>query len=137
MNKKFFLTSLAVFFVWMMGGFFIHGGILHDDYGALKNLFRSDEESQKYFHWMVLSHVFLAGSFVWIYARGVEAKPWLPQGLCFGIAVMLLTIVPTYLIYYTVQPMPGQVVAKQILLDGGLILILGVGVAFVYRKHPV
>jgi hypothetical protein len=39
--------------------------------------------------------------------RGVEAKPWVAQGERFGIAVALLTVWPTYLIYYVVQPMPG------------------------------
>lgn len=134
MNKRYFLASLAIFVVSMMGGFLIHGGILHDDYKASPNLFRSDEESQNNFHLMILAHVFFSGALVWIYARGVEAKPWLPQGLRFGLAVMLLTIVPTYMIYYVVQPMPGLVAIKQIILDGILTMILGVVVAFLYRK---
>jgi hypothetical protein len=84
---------------------------------------------------MLLAHVILAGAFVWIYARGVEAKPWLGQGLRYGVAIALLTIVPTYLIYYAVQPMPGSTVAKQILFDGVLVLILGAVTAFVYRQR--
>ena len=83
---------------------------------------------------MVLAHIILAGAFVWIYSRGVEAAPWLPQGLRFGVAVALLTVVPTYMIYYVVQPMPGPVVVKQIVFDGILILILGVIAAFIYRR---
>lgn len=134
MNKRFFLASLAIFVVSMMGGFLIHGGILHDDYKSLPKLFRSDEESQSLFHWMVLAHLFSSVALVWIYARGAEAKPWLPQGLRFGLAVMLLTIVPTYMIYYVVQPMPGLVAIKQIIMDGILTMILGVVVAFLYRK---
>jgi hypothetical protein len=82
---------------------------------------------------MVLAHVILAGAFVWIYARGVEAKPWLAQGVRFGIAVALLTIVPSYLIYFVVQPMPASVVIKQIVFDGILLVILGIIVAWLYR----
>jgi Zn-dependent protease len=60
------------------------------------------------------------------------------QGLRFGIAVALLTSVPTYMIYYVVQPMPGSVVAKQIIFDSALMVILGVLVAWLYRgKTPV
>jgi hypothetical protein len=77
--------------------------------------------------------VILAGAFVWIYARGVEAKPWLAQGVRFGIAVALLTIVPSYLIYFVVQPMPASVVIKQIVFDGILLVILGIIVAWLYR----
>jgi hypothetical protein len=83
---------------------------------------------------MILAHVLLSGAFAWIYARGVEARPWLAQGLRFGVAVALLTIVPTYIIYYVVQPMPGATVVKQIVFDGVLMLILGSVAAFLYRE---
>ena len=73
--------------------------------------------------------------FVWIYARGVEAKPWMAQGVRFGVAVALLTIVPTYMIYFVVQPMPGDVVVKQIVFDGVLMLVLGTVVAWLYRDR--
>jgi hypothetical protein len=134
MNKKFLIAWLVVFIVWMLGSFVVHGVLLHDDYGQLSNLFRPEAEAQQYFPWMILAHVILAGAFVWIYARGAEVKPWLPQGVRFGIAVALLTIVPTYLIYYVVQPMPGMVVIKQVLFDGILLLILGSIVAWLYRQ---
>jgi hypothetical protein len=82
---------------------------------------------------MILAHVIMAGAFVWIYARGVEAKPWVAQGVRFGVAVALLMIVPTYMIYFVVQPMPGDVVIKQIVFDGVLMVILGMIVAWLYR----
>jgi len=44
---------------------------------------------------MILAHVILAGAFVWIYSRGVEAKPWLAQGFRFGLAIALPTRVRT------------------------------------------
>jgi hypothetical protein len=53
--------------------------------------------------------------------------------LRFGVTIALLTVVPTYLIYYAVQPMPGILVAKQIVFDGLLLLALGLVVAFLYR----
>lgn len=70
---------------------------------------------------------------MWIYARGVEAKPWMAQGVRFGLAVALLTVVPSYLIYFVVQPMPGDVVIKQIVCDGVPTIILGMIVAWLYR----
>jgi hypothetical protein len=111
----------------------VHGVLLHDDYAQLPNLFRSEADSQAYLPLMILAHVIMAGAFVWIYARGVESKPWVAQGLRFGVAVALLTIVPTYLIYYVVEPMPGATVVKQIVCDGILVTLLGAIVAFVYR----
>ena len=37
------------------------------------------------------------------------------------------------MIYFVVQPMPGEVVVKQILFDGVLMVILGTIVAWLYR----
>ena len=37
------------------------------------------------------------------------------------------------MIYYVVQPMPGQVAVKQIVFDGILVTALGLLVAFLYR----
>jgi hypothetical protein len=134
MNKQFFIAWLVIFVAWMAGSYVVHEILLHDDYMALSNLFRSKSEAQALFPFMILAHVIMAGAFVWIYARGIEAKSWLPQGLRFGLAVALLTIVPIYMIYYVVQPMPGMTVVKQIVFDGVLLLILGVVVALIYRR---
>jgi hypothetical protein len=133
MNNKLALAWVLVFVAWMIGSFVVHGVLLRADYMQLSSLFRTDADAQKYFPVMLLAHVVMAGAFVWIYARGVEAKPWLAQGIRFGLAVALLTIVPTYLIYFAVQPLPAGVVVKQIIGDGILLLILGSIVAWVYR----
>ncbi len=134
MNKRFFIAWIVLFIAWFAGSFVVHGTLLHDDYSKLTNLFRTEPEMQHYFPLMVLAHVIMSGAFVWIYSRGVEAAPWLPQGIRFGFAIALLTIVPNALIYYVVQPMPGMVVVKQIVFDGILMLILGVIAAFMYRQ---
>ena len=134
MIKKLAIAWIAVFVAWMAGSFVVHGLLLHDDYATLPQLFRPEEEAGKYFPIMILAHVILAGAFVWIYSGGAEAKPWPAQGLRFGVAIAFLTVVPTYMIYYVVQPMPGLHVVKQIVFDGLLIVLLGVIVAAVYRK---
>src|SRR3984957_9220739 len=133
MNKKFIIAWAVLFVAWFVGSFVVHGMLLHSDYAQLTNLFRPENAQQGFFPLMILAHVILAGAFVWIYARGVEAKPWLAQGVRFGVAVALLTVVPTYLIYFVVQPMPGEVVVKQIVFDGALTVILGMIVARLYR----
>ena len=134
MNRRFFIGWVVVFVVWMIGSFVAHGVVLREDYAKLPGLFRPDAESQKYFPLMILAHVIMAGALVWIYARGIEVKSWLAQGVRFGVAISLLAIVPTYTIYYVVQPMPGLLVAKQIVFDGILVVLLGVTVAFLYRQ---
>jgi hypothetical protein len=134
-NKKFIIAWIVLFVAWVLGSFVVHGVLLRSDYMQLGNLFRPESEEQKYFPLMILAHVILSGAFVWIYARGVESKPWMAQGMRFGVAVAMLTIVPSYLIYFVVQPMPAGVVIKQILFDGVLLVILGAIVAWLYRDR--
>ena len=133
MNKKFLIAWVVLFVAWMLGSLVVHGMLLRPDYMQLTGLFRSEAGGQTYFPLMLLAHVLLSGAFAWIYARGVEAKPWLPQGIRFGIAIALLTSVPTYIIYFVVQPMPGNVVIKQIIFDSVLMVILGTIIAWLYR----
>lgn len=135
MNRKFLVAWLVIFVAWMAGSFLVHGVLLHGDYAKLPNLFRPETEAQQFFPLMLLAHVIMAGAFVCIFARGVEAKPWLAQGLRFGTLVALPAVVPTYMIYFVVQPMPAQTVARQIMFDGALLLLLGAIAGFLYRDQ--
>jgi hypothetical protein len=133
MNKSFLGTWVVVFILWMAGAFLVHDTLLHNDYAAISSLFRSEADAQQHFPFMILAHVLLAGAFTWIYIRGHEAKPWLAQGLRFGFAVALLTVIPTYIIYYVVQPIPGMTVVKQIIFDSIVLLVLGAVAAYMNR----
>jgi hypothetical protein len=133
MSKKFLIAWIVLFAAWFLGSFVVHGVLLRSDYTQLTSLFRAEEDQRKYFPLMIVAHVMLSGAFLWIYARGVEAKPWPAQGVRFGLAVALLTVVPTYMIYFAVQPMPADIVIKQIVCDGVLTIILGMIVAWLYR----
>jgi len=133
MNKRFVIAWVVVFIVWMAGSFVVHGVLLHDDYARLSNLFRTEADARQHFAWMILAHVVMSGAFAWIYSRGVEAAPWPAQGLRYGLAIALLTAVPTYMIYYVVQPMPGDTVVKQIVFDGILTVLLGLVAAYIYK----
>ena len=132
--NKFLLAWIVVFICWFAGSYVVHGMLLQDEYAKLANLFRTPADAQPLFPLMIVAHLMLSWALVWIYSRGAEAKPWLGQGLRFGVAVALLTVVPTYLIYYVVQPMPGAIVVKQIVFDSILILILASITAFIYRQ---
>ncbi len=99
MSKRFWLSAFVVFVLAMATDILLHGLILHGDYAQLPNLMRTEADSQHYLGWMILAHMLIAGAFVWIYQRGREDKPFLSQGLRFGLVVALLMVVPIYLIY--------------------------------------
>jgi hypothetical protein len=134
MNKKFFIAWLATFVVWMVGSYLIHGMLLMADYEAHSALYRPMEDQGRYMPYLIGAHVVMAAAFVLIYRRGVEAKPWLGQGIRFGVLVALFTTIPWYTIYYSVMPLPGMMVVRQIAFDSVLCLILGATVAAVYRN---
>ena len=133
MNKKFIISWLAVFIVWMIGSFLHHGLWLADDYAALGDMMRSVEAQEGLMHFMLIAHVILAGAFVWIYMRGQEDKPWMQQGLRFGLAIALLAPIPTFMIYYVVQPTPAALAFKQALGDSVIVIVLGLLVAFLNK----
>jgi hypothetical protein len=134
MNAKFLIAWLVIFVLWMIAGVVVHGILLQADY-LTTNLMRPEAEQQEYMVWMIAAHAIMAGAFVWIYSRGRETKAWLGQGLRFGLAVALLAVVPIYIVYYCVQPLPGMLVVKQVVFDTIVVLLLGAVVAFLYRDR--
>lgn len=117
MNKKIVISVAAMFVLTMALDILVHGVLLFDSYAQLPSLYRGEQGQQTYFLHMLLAHVFIAVGFVWVYLQGKEDKPWLKQGLLFGLAMIVLTVFPTYLIYYAVQPLPDTLVAQQIIYD--------------------
>jgi hypothetical protein len=134
LNKRFLISAVVVFVLSMGFGFLVHGFLLNQEYTKLPGLFRTEQDATNYFPYMLLAHLFIAAGFVWIYLKGKESKPFLPQGIRFGLAVAVLMTIPMYLIYYAVQPMPGALVFKQIVFDTVGMIVLGVVVAWLNQS---
>jgi hypothetical protein len=134
MNGKFFIAVIVIFIAWMCGDFIVHAVLLKPEYMKLAGMMRPESEQGAYMPWMMLAHLLLAFAFVWIFTKGKEAKPFLAQGLRYGLVISLLATTPTYLIYYAVSPYPSNIVVTQIVSETILCLLLGVIIAFLYRK---
>ena len=135
MDKKYAISWVVMFVAWMAGSFLLHGVWLGTTYESMTNIYRPMAEQEKLFPLMLLAHVMLAGGFVWIYRRGRENKPWLGQGVRFGVVIALFAPIPTYLIYYAVQSMSSDLLIKQIVGETLLTICLGALVAFLYRDE--
>jgi hypothetical protein len=133
MNRTFVLSVVVMFIVLMALGFVVHALLLGPDYAKLTALFRGPDDAQRHFPFMLAAHLAMAIGWTWIYRMGRENKPWLGQGIRFGLAVALIATIPTYLIYFAVQPMPSDMVALQITYDTLASVILGIVVAAVNR----
>ena len=130
MNRSFLISWVAAFVVWMVGSFAVHGAWLSDVYATMLEIMRTEEDSSALMHLLIVAHVVMAGAFVWIYQRGNEDKPWLAQGLRFGIAIALLAPVPTYTIYYVVQQMPGMLAMQQSIGDSIVVNLVALVTAY-------
>jgi hypothetical protein len=132
--KKFFAAFALVLVASTMLNFVIHGILLRPLYQQSAQLMRDEADSGAHAMFLLVGFVFFSLGFVWIYARGVETKSWVGQGLRYGIAVWLIAAVSRYSIYYAIQPWPGHVVLMQIGYELVATLVLGLCVAVVYRS---
>lgn len=132
MNKKWMIATIVAFVVWMAGDFAVHGVWLASRYMALGALYRPEADQMQYLPWMIGAHVLMAGGVAWIYGRGVNSSPWMGQGVRFGLA-MSFVMGPTYLIYYSIQPLPRSLVAMQGVGCGVTMILLGLAMGFMHK----
>jgi len=133
MTSKCIISALAMFVLTFALSFVVHGVLLHGDYVLMQSWMRPQTDAHAMMLWMVVAHAVFGAAFAWIYYQGREDKPWLAQGVRFGLAVAALAIVPIYLIYHVVTPVPLAVAIKQIVFDTIRVVIMGVAVAWINR----
>jgi hypothetical protein len=136
MNSRFWIGWLVVFVLWMAGGYLIHDVMMGADYAALPGLFRPEAEVHEGILHLAIAHLIMAGAFTWIYSRGVTDRPWVGQGLRFGVAIALLAVVPMYWILHTVQPWPSSLAHKAMLYDSLLVVVVSLVLAAIYQRKP-
>lgn len=138
MDKKFWISGIIAFVLFYLLSFVVHELILGSEYRQMPQLFRSEDTMMNYMPFMFLAHLIMAFAFAWIYRQGITpGESWLLQGVRFGIAAALFATVPMYLIYYNLQPWPGMLVVKQIVLQTASTVIVGIAVAWINRRDHV
>jgi hypothetical protein len=132
MGKKCIISAIVMFVMAWALSFVVHGILLGADYSVTGGM-RPPAEAQKLILFIILAQALFGIAFAWIYVQGKEDKPWLAQGLRFGIAVAFLTVIPTYLIYHVVTPVPLALALKQIAFDSVRVVLMGVVLAWINR----
>lgn len=132
MTKKCIISAVVMFVMAWALSFVVHEILLSADYAASSGM-RPPAEVMSRVHLIILAHAIFGAAFAWVYYQGNEDKPWLMQGLRFGIAVACLTVIPTYLIYHVVTPVPLALAIKQIVFDTIRVLLMGVVLAWINR----
>jgi hypothetical protein len=132
MSKKCIISAVVMFIMAWALSFVVHGLLLGGDYSVTPGM-RPPAEAQKLLPYLILAQALFGIAFAWIYVQGKEDKPWLAQGVRFGIAVAFLTVIPTYLIYHVVTPVPLALALKQIVFDTVRVVLMGIVLAWINR----
>ncbi|HXD30008.1 MAG TPA: hypothetical protein VN643_02750 [Pyrinomonadaceae bacterium] len=126
------VTILVVFVLANFTGMFIHAIWLKQDYLAVAQLYRPDDQIKMPF--IVLGYLSFAVAAVLAYGWGVEEKPVLGQGLRYGLILFFILAVPSFFIAYAVQPVPAVLMSKQVLAELVNKVLIGVVIALLYGK---
>jgi len=132
MNRKCIISAVVMFIMAWALSFVVHGILLGADYSVTAGM-RPPAEAQTLMHYMILAQALFGIAFAWVYVQGKEDKPWLAQGVRYGIAIAFLTVIPTYLIYHVVTPVPFALALKQIGYDTVRVVLMGVALAWINR----
>jgi hypothetical protein len=131
---RFWLSGFVMAIVSLLLGFLVHGVVLMREYTELSQIYRPPGDAQRFLGYMLLANLLIGFGMTWIYRQGVTpGRPVIGQGIRFGLGVAVMMTIPMYLIYYTVQPLPGALVAKQIVMDAVATVVMGVIVAALNR----
>jgi hypothetical protein len=133
MSKKFVIAVIVAFVMFTCLGYLVHGYLLAGTYSHFANLMRSVDDTTKHMPYLLVANLVTAIAFVWIYERGRQNKPFLGQGIRFGIAMAALVPAAKFITYYAIQPIPHSLALHQILFDGVAIVVTAIVVAFIYK----
>jgi hypothetical protein len=107
MKKKIVTASIVVFVLFIIMDYLVHSVLLRGLYAETVSLWRPIEEigSLMWIFWVV--DAVIAFLTVWLFAKGWEAgKPWLGQGVRFGLVLGLLFSLPMGFSMYAMMPIP-------------------------------
>lgn len=127
--KKLVLAIVAAYIALMLTNYLVHQIWLMSDYAAIPASHRSTAGIMHRFWVMAIGQFIFSAMFAYIYTRGAEKKPWIVQGIRYGILMTFLVMVPTALGEYVVYIVPYMLAIKWMIAGGIQMIILGMIVA--------
>jgi hypothetical protein len=135
MQMKKFLPAVLVGYILMLAlGYVLHEILLHPDYLATQDVWRAHDVFVKKIWVMWVGQLIFVAFFVWVYTRGVENKPWIAQGVRYGIVMTFIVVVPAACTQYAVLPIPYPLALKWMAAGGLQMVVLGLVTAFFHKQ---
>jgi hypothetical protein len=136
-TTKFYFRAVMVAVAMFALGFVGHQLLLGHDCVSIEPIMRSMEDMQAHMPFALISWVCFSGALVWMYSQGRNSKPWLGQGMRFGVAVWAIASLALYLTNYVIEPWPGAFVAKILGWELVAISFSGILTASLAKNDPI
>jgi uncharacterized membrane protein HdeD (DUF308 family) len=126
---------IATLIVQFGGDYILHDILLKPAYDLAPLLYRSQPAMMHHFWSMIVGQILFAIGAVLVYQRGRENKPWLGQGIRFGILLAIVAVAPGIFAAYTVYPIRHELALHWMIGDGILAIIDGIVIAAICQTH--
>ena len=133
--KKLIIAAVVAFVWFMVSDYLIHGVWLMPEYRRIPDSWRPMADMQHKMWIMWLGTLLFAVMFAYIYKRGAEKKPWVGQGVRYGILMVLFASIPTVLGEYVVFRVPHMLAVKWMCAYAVQLIVAGLLVAAI-QKEP-
>ncbi len=135
MDTKKLIAAIVVGYLFMAGaGYLIHEVWLSPLYQQSPDTWRPEDQFRSKMWIMWLADLLFVAMFAYIYTRGVENKPWLGQGIRYGVLMALLVTIPLTLSQYVIYRVPDELPLRWIAAGALQLIVLGLIVAGFCRK---
>jgi hypothetical protein len=134
-TKRLILAIVVVFVTVFVTNVLIHGMWLNSVYKETASLWRTEEDMQRHFPFMLLGQFLYASTFVVIWSKGFPAVATVGGSCLYGLTMGLFAQALT-LITYVVQPMPGGLMAKWFVAGLAQGVVMGLVAYVVGRPRP-
>ena len=140
MDMKKIALAVVVAFVILVGtDFLVHGMWLSPTYeqlGREQNTWRASEQMDQKMWIMLVGRLLFSALFVWVYTRGLEAKPWMGQAVRYAILIWLFFGVPAALDQYVLYRIPYMLAVTWMAVAAVQLLLISLTTAAICKKAP-
>jgi hypothetical protein len=133
-NKTFWIGFIAVYIVWQIIGFLVHGMMLADTYANMWQVFRPQAEMDGLMWMMFLSSALYLLLFCYIFTKGYEGKG-VGEGVRYGLLMGLFMAIPMSIDPYVVYPLTPNLVGAWFVALVVSFVVAGAVFASIYKPN--
>jgi hypothetical protein len=139
-TKRLIAAVVAAFAILFIAGFLVHSVLLGATYRQMREAgfsFRPEEAMRHKLWGIWISDALYSILFAWVYGKGREEKPWVAQGIRYGILMTLFTVVPSSINDYVAYNLPHELVLHWMMAGLITLILMGVAVAAILKKSTI